>query len=230
MQQGSASQDSITFSVRAIGVYGLLTAVLLLTLISLTNTLSRYPRYLPDETPLIPPQWTVVTNHELTFTFDMPSSWKWYEKQESGASAAFDLALNENPGVETAVSLFRRIDPQTEIKIIAVAESDLSQPPFLFVAQSKRMSQLTPTKLAAALSSEVAGSQQIQIVTLPGRPEAVKFILELQMDSDIRRCLYQYTYNEDAGFVIGGCLPPKQLGAAANELLAMQNSFQLLFR
>ncbi len=230
MQEPPISQDTPPISIQSIGVFGLLTAVFLITFITLTNRLSQYPRYVPDNTSLIPRQWVVVTNHEQTFTFDMPVEWEWHEHQVNAPDHSFESVLTENSGVETAVSLFRRIDPQTEITLIAIAESDQPHPPFLFVAQSKRMKQLSPTQLAAAVSTEFSDLQRIELVDHPGRQQSVEFILELPIYSDAWQCLYQYTNNDDAGYVLGSCAPRNNFGSVGSDLQAIQDSFQLLFR
>ncbi len=230
MQESPISQDSSPISIQSIGVFAVLTAVFLIALITLTNRLSQYPRYVPDKTSLIPRQWVVVTNQEQTFTFDMPAQWKWHENQAIPPDLSFEPVLAKNRGVETAVSLFRRIDPQTEIKLIAIAESDQPHPPFLFVAQSNRMNQLSPTQLAAAISNEFSDLQKIELVDHPGGQQSVEFILELPIYSDAWQCLYQYTNNVDAGYVLGGCAPRNNFGSVGTDLLAIQDSFQLLFR
>ena len=230
MQKSPISQDSSPISIESIGVFVMLTAVTLIALIILTNRLSQHPRYLPDGPPLIPRQWAAITNREQTYTFDMPIQWEWVENHAEAPNTEFARALAENEGVETAVSLFRRIDPETEIKLLATAPSDLPHPPILFVAQSKRMNQLSPTQLAAAIGNEISGLERIELVDRPNGQQSVEFMLELSIYLDTWQCLYQYTNNDDAGYVLGSCVPRNNFGTVGNDLLAIQDSFQLLFR
>lgn len=224
MNESSVSPEAAPISMRSIGVFVVLTAVFLIALTTLTSRLSQHPRYVPSETSLIPQQWEVVTNQERTFTFNMPEQWQRYEQP----SEPFALALEENRGVETAVSLFRRIDAQTEIKMLAIVPSDLPHAPFIFVAQSRRMRQLTPTQLAAAIGNEVDELQQIELKDRPGGQQQVNFMLKLPIYADNWQCLYQYAINDEAGFVLAGCAPLNNFGIIGNDLLDVQDSFQLL--
>jgi len=230
MQESPVPQDSSPISIQSIGVFALLTAVFLIALIIATSRLSQHPRYVPGHTSLIPPQWEVVTDQEQLFTFNIPVQWEWVENRPDTSNTKFDQAWADNEGVETAVSLFRRIDPQTEIKILAIAPSLLPHSPILFVAHSQRMNQLSPTQLAAAIGNDVSGLQQIELVDHPGGQQSVEFILDLPIYSETWQCRYQYRNNEDAGFVLGGCAPQNNFGSIGTDLLTIQDSFQLLFR
>ncbi|KAA3656087.1 MAG: hypothetical protein DWQ04_32085 [Chloroflexi bacterium] len=231
MQNPPTPQDSSSpVPIQTIGIFLALTAVFLIALIISANRLSQHPRYQPGETSLIPRQWQVITDQEQTFTFNMPDQWEWVENRPNTPNQAFAQALKENEGVETAVSLFRRIDPKTEIKMFAIAPSDMPHPPILFVAKSQRMNQLSPTQLAAAIGNELSSLQQIELIDRPGAQQFVEFMIDLPIYSETWQCIYQYTNNEEAGYMLGGCAPQNNFGSIGTDLLAIQDSFQLLFR
>ena len=226
MQKTTNSQDSSYYSIRDIGIYVLLTSGLLIALFFTTNHLSQQPKYLPNDSALISRDWVVITDREQLFTFDLPNNWAWTERDEP----SFIDVLNKNIGIETAVSLFRRIDPETKLKIISISEPSHDHSPFLFVAQSTRMKQLMPTELAAAISQNVSGLQQIEINNHPGGQQSVEFTLDHSIYNETWECFYQYRNNETAGFILASCGSNNDLGAIRQDLTIIHDSFQLLYR
>lgn len=230
MQKPESPDQQTTFSMQMIGVYIFTTAVLLIALFILTQNLSQQPRYISPGNESRPAGWQVVTNQAQTFTFNLPSDWVWYDSDEIEQAQLFQSTVTNNEEVlETAVSFFRRIDPETKIQMVALlAEADITPAPILFVAGSNRLHQLSPELLVDAVKKEVSGVQQAEIETRPGNRQIANIMVDFSTQTDVLRCAYQFTHNEDAGYILAGCAPGSQFGRIGRDLPGIQNSFQLL--
>ncbi|MCA9929515.1 MAG: hypothetical protein KC419_13610 [Anaerolineales bacterium] len=226
-QQEEATPEYEAPSLSEMVIYVVLTAVLLLLLITFTRLLGNQPRYQPVGNERLSPRWQIVTNRAKTFTFNLPLNWSWYDKQIPEQSSVFQSVLAEQGDIETAVSFFRQIDPATEIQLVAQPESAAAST-FLIVANSRRMQQLDPETLTRAVANDVAGVLQAETSTQAGGQTIANLIVDFPTESGPLRCKYRYAHNDVSAYILAGCAPKNQFGQLGGDLLEIQNSFQLL--
>ncbi len=210
-----------------IGVYGGITAVILLSLFILSNSLQQYPRFMPNSENQLRPGWRVVTDEAQIVTFNMPQPWIEVEQ----GTALFDLKMANEVVVKTAVSTFLRIDPDTNITLLAFPNESAIEEGIIVVAQSERMKQLTAAQLVQFVAeNNVPGIQKAELLTQNGGTQQASLITEIQTEADIWLCYQRYTHNERTGHIISGCAMRSQLNINGEELRQAVATFQPLFQ
>ncbi len=214
-------------SIQMMGVYGGITAVILISLLILSNSLQQYPRFMPNSENQLQPRWRVVTDGAQRVTFNMPERWSWVEK----GAEPFELIVANEVAVETAVSTFLRIDPDTNITLLAFSNEAAIEEGIIVVAQSERMKQLAATQLVQFMAeNNVPGIQKAELITQNGNPQQVSLITEMQIETDVWLCYQKYTHNERAGYIISGCAVRSKLGMNGEELKQAVATFQPLLQ
>ena len=209
-------------SFQTIGVYGGLTAVILLLLLILSNSLQQYPRFLSTPENKLQPRWQIVTNDAQTITFNMPQRWVWGEK----GTDLFDFVA-EAGVLQTAVSPFLTIDPNTNITLVALVDETAVEKGVIIVAHSERMRQLTAEQLVQfVIENNIPGIQKAEIIAQPGGNHA-DLIIEIETEAGLWLCYQRYGQNAQAGHIISGCAARTQL-QASSELRQAIASFQPL--
>lgn len=212
-------------SIQMMGIYGGITAVILFSLLILSNSLQQYPRFMPNSENQLQPRWRVVTDAAQRVTFNMPQRWAWAEQ----GTEEFDLMMTNEMVAKTGVSIFFRIAPDTNITLFALPNESAIEEGFLIVAQSEQMNQLTAAQLVQFVTeNNVPGIQTAELIAQNGSLQQASLITEMQIEADVWLCYQKYTHNERAGYIISGCAIRSQLGINGAELKQAVATFQPL--
>lgn len=205
--------------------YGVLTAVIILTLILLTRSLGQSPA-ISLEADSTAGDWVFLIDPKKLFTIDVPLDWTWYLQQGPQSQPSLASLVEDDARIPTAVAPLGDIVPDIDYLLFAENESE-----FLVVARSERLSRLTPQQAVLSLRGEpfeniTVADAHVTQDTAAG--DTAVFVLQR---TDQPLCCWQsFSPGTSETYLVTACTASENYNLFSPELNTIINSFSILSR
>lgn len=206
-------------SLSAIGVYGGITAVVVVLMFMVMNVLGRKPFVVIS--PESGRDWQVITDANQSYTFDLPPGWVWVEGRIDGT-------VTEMVEGEMKTAVFATLQDLTEdAELLGLAVSNNPERPAVFmVGRSQGLYSNTMVDLVER-QRNTAVSETIVIENLLGNPQA-HWLLELP-GTPPWKCQQDVVRGQNVNYLVTICAPNPRYAPQLKQLEGILHSFQPLF-
>lgn len=210
------------FAPGLIFVYAGLLVTIIIGLFFVTRSLGQSPIMVLKSDEALG-EWVSLTAPDRSFTIELPATWEWYFHSKSLAGSP----LAENLAEESIVTLATQPlgDFLPDLNTLLVAQHDASR---LVVAQSARLSRLTPEQAVSSLRSESFENLELlevnRIQLEPGSDRA--FITIAHKDLSLQ-CAQHLVPGPSEAYLVAFCSPPEGYDTQRRIFLEALNSFTL---
>ena len=223
-----------------IAAYAGLTLAIVVALLAVMKSLGGQPQVVQGINQSLKPGWTAVTDQNRVFTLNLPSAWQWLDRYDAEQAADFIAQARQNGQYQAALSPFDEMADDRQLLFLAAANQadvDTAVPPFIVIARSQQLGQLSPEKMTALLRAGPAGVKLLRsnlAEGINGRRQALS-ILTLPYASEELRCQHLFTHEtlaEEAsdGYLVVGCASEDVYLAYTNIFHDILVSFQPLLQ
>lgn len=214
-----ADGDNLSISLSAVAFYGGMTAVCLLLLILLLQFFDRQPLYFVDRSVPRPRGWTVVTNQDQTFTFNLPPEWSWAEAAGAEERA---LSLTDPARLSSAQAALRPLAADNQPVFVATADTENA--PFFFLIP---LPDLSPSigEIKTQLD-DFPEARNVQSGLNNLGYNQLTFITSVPMAGETWSCRVKVL--QQPGYLLTLCLPPGDFVEFNDDINAIVGSFQPL--
>jgi hypothetical protein len=232
----SAGSDTLAvdrYDLRAIIVYGALTAVILVALLVVMRSLGRQPLLVAGADLRLGDDWTAVTDNNLRYVLSLPSGWQWLDGAYREQQGLLDELAASVPNIRWSLAPLGEVAGDLELLAVAYQpEPPEVGGPFVFVAigRSQRLGQIAPQQaleLLAERSLPLAATDLIE--NIPGQPQARFALLDNSRQVQCRT-LFMPNDDESVGYLVTACAPQESFGRVQRDLDRILDSFQLFQR
>jgi hypothetical protein len=235
---GEAAEPGVStteaYDLRAIAIYGALTLLILLALLSVMRSLGRQPILVASADLRLGADWTAVTDSELNYTVSLPAGWEWLDGTFRQQQALVDELVSTAPDIRWSLTPLGEVAGDQELLAIGFQPQppETEEPPtFVAISRSHRLGQVTPQQALELLAEQSLPSLPIAatdlVENIPGQPQARFSLLD---NSRQVQCRTLFVTGASAAFLVTACAPQQRFGLVQRDLNDILDSFQLFQR
>lgn len=236
--------------------YGALTVLVIIAALVVTLVLAGQPLVQLRLGTRIAPDWQQVVGTDNQFILSLPQNWRWIDGQDPEQVTALTTIMTANPiAAESTQPLNAEVDDLAPM-LLAVSlpqnQTSTEQPnfeelfhlftaeagadpsfrprPFLVVAQSRLLNQLTYAEAIEFFqNSDYPVSQVVFTDNFDKSHIKLTTLLEPGINGNQEyRCQQQFSLGQEKAIVVALCIPGNQFTQYQNEIEAILDSFQSL--
>ncbi len=227
---GEAAAKPAEYDWRALVVYGLLTAAIVVGLGLVMRSLNRQPILVRSAGIDLGGEWVVVTDADLRYTLSFPTDWQWIDAAAHAQNELLGQVIERQPYIDRALRPLGEIAGDVELAAVAVGArllEDTDPKPFVVVGQSERLRGVNPQDALDRLDERPFQVTEKAIDThLAGQTQARFNVLD---SANAYQCRHLFVAgDEKPGYLVAACAPQARFGTLKQELDDILDSFQLL--
>ena len=215
----------------SIAIFGGLTLLVVVAALLVMSSLGGQPQLQIRLGTRARPDWTFFTASDGRFTVTLPNSWTWQDGTDPAAAAALQTHLDAGERYQLASQPF---GAETEdLTILFAAEGPQpgnGEPPFMIVASSPLLNQLTYKEAVVFLLNSDYDLQQARYVDNFDKSH-VSIIVNPRVDDtsgQAIRCRQQFVLGREESLLASLCAPAGRFSAYSNQFNEILTSFQHL--
>lgn len=218
---------------QSIAAYGGLTLLIIIIFLTVIQALGNQPQVVQSLGESLKPGWTDFTDHNRTFTLNLPMQWARLDRYNPEQEDAFIKQLRENDQYQAVLAAYDAAADDRQLLFLSQANlPETAVAPFVLVTRSQQFSQLTPDQMTAYLDSKPPGLAVLRAnleATVNGR-EQVTYITAMPYKDDTLRCHQLFYKDTPASYLIIGCVSGDGYSEHTNIFHDILVSFQPLLR
>jgi hypothetical protein len=241
---------------QSIAAYGGLTLLIIIALLWVMQALGRQPQVVQSLGSALKPGWTAVTDHNQTFTLNLPAPWQPLDRYDPEQEEAFIAALRQNSQYQAALAPYDTVADDRQLLLLAQADPaemetpalradavsvvEVAVPAFVLVTRSQQISRLTPEQMTNFLETGPAGFdlQRANLEASVNGREQITYIAALPYENQTLHCqqLFYLRRNDSENdddpnsYLIIGCVSQDGYSTYTNVFHDILVSFQPLLR
>ena len=215
---------------RALVVYGLLTAAIVVGLGLVMRSLNRQPILVRSAGMNLGGEWVIVTDSELRYTLSFPTDWQWIDAPARAQNELLGKVIERQPYIGHALKPLGELAGDVEIVAAAVGTrllEDTDPKPFVVVGRSERLRGVGVQDALDLLDERPFQVTEKAIDThLAGQTQARFNILD---GDNAYQCRHLFVAgDEKPAYLVAACAPQPRFGSLKQDLDDILDSFQLL--
>ncbi len=221
-----------------ISAYAGLTLAIVIALLAVMNALGQQPQVIQGISSSLKPGWITITDQNRVFTLNLPSAWQRLDRYDSEQQAELIKQVHQNNQYQAALSPYDDMADDRQLLFLAAANQtnmDTAVPPFIVIARSQQLGQLSPEQMTVLLREGPSGVKLLRsnlAEGINGRRQALSILTMFYIDQELR-CQHLFTYETAAkenpdGFLVVGCASEDAYNDYTNVFHEILVSFQPL--
>jgi hypothetical protein len=228
-----AAEEAEPFSLSAVSVYGVLTAVIIIGILLTMRSLGQRPLVLLNPDTNINLGWTPITDPDLQFTFDLPPEWELFNNLDSEKAADFAALLAGEPQLAASVAPLGIEAADTDLLMIVMTDTPegvTAVPAFVTIARSTVLRQLSleDTILFAQQNSGDTILAETSLFTSFFGDNRAQIVVEMPFTPDTLTCYQHIAQTAKESYLVVGCAPSRRYGIYRETIDGILSSFQIL--